>query len=78
MFGLVGGGARTTARMRVIPAVVVYCLLCRRADRRPPKIQRGYGNPRRADSLEGTVDVDGIRAGYGLRSSCGVRHSVRG
>ena len=27
---------------------------------------------------EGTADVDGTGAGYGLRSSCGVGHTVRG
>ena len=36
------------------------------------------GHPRRAGAPEGTADVDGTGAGYGLRSSCGVGHAVRG
>ena len=62
--------------MRAIHAVVQH-LLRSRADRCPPEIQRGYGHPRRAGAPEGTADVDGTRAGYGLRSSCGVGHAVR-
>ena len=45
-----------------------------RAERCPPKIQRGSGHPRRA----GALDVDGTGASYGLRSSCGVGYAVRG
>ena len=42
-------------------------------------IQRGTGHPHRAGGApEGTADVDGTGAGYGLRSSCGVGHAVRG
>ena len=69
--GICSGGARTTARMRAMPAVVQN-LLCSRADRCPPNIQRGYGHPRRAGAPEGIADVDGTGAAYGLRSSCGV------
>ena len=71
-----GSGARTTAGMRAIPADVQH-LLRSRAERCPPKIQRGSGHPRRADAPEGALDVDGTRAGYGLRSSCSVGHAVR-
>ena len=53
----------TTARMRAHPTIVLH-LLCSRADRRPPNIQRGYGHPRRAGAPEGTTDVDGTGAGY--------------
>ena len=60
-----------------IPAVVQH-LLRSRANSCAPKIQRGYGHPRRADAPEGTADVDAIGVGYGLRSSCGVGHAVRG
>ena len=67
----------TTATMCSIPAVV-QPHLCSRADRCPPEIQRGYGHPRRAVAPEETADVDGTGAGYGLRSSCGVGHAVRG
>ena len=35
------------------------------------------GHPRRDGLPEGTADVDGTGAGYGLRSSCGVGHAVR-
>ena len=65
------------ARMRVIPAVVQH-LLRSRAERCPPKIQKGSGHPRRAGAPEEALDVDGTGAGYGLRSSCGVVHAVRG
>ena len=69
--------ARTTARMRVIPAVVQN-IFRSRAERCPPKISRGSGHPRRAGVPEGDLDVDGTGAGYGLRSSCGVGgHAVR-
>ena len=71
LFGLVGGGARTTARIHAIPAVVQH-LLCSRSDRCHPKIQRRYGYPRRGGAPKGTTDVDGTGAGYGLRSSCGM------
>ena len=63
--------------MRVIPAVVLH-LLRSRAERRPPKIQRGSGHPRRAGAPERALDVDGTGAGYGLSSSRGVGHAVRG
>ena len=49
-------------------------LLRSRAERRPPKIQRGSGHPRRA----GALDVDGTGAYYRLRSSFGVGYAVRG
>ena len=62
--------------MRVIPAVVQY--LCSRAERCPPKIQRGSGHPRRADAYEGAFDVDGTGASYGRHSSCGAELAVRG
>ena len=65
------------ARMRAIPAVVQYRLRSR-ADRCPPEIQRGYGHPSRAGASEGTADVDGTAASYGLRSPCAVGHAVRG
>ena len=70
-------GARTTARMRVIPAVVEH-LLHSRAERYPPKIQRRSGHPRRAGIPEGALGVDGTGAGSGLRPSCGVGHARRG
>ena len=50
----------------------VYHIHYSRADRHPPKIQRGYCHPRRAGAPEETADGDGTGAGYGLRSSCGV------
>ena len=59
-----------------IPAGVQY-IFCSRADRCPTKIQRGYDRPRRAGAPEGTTDVDGIRASYGLRSLCVVGYAVR-
>ena len=60
------GGARATARICAIPAVV-QCSLGSRADRCPPSIQREYSHPRRAGANEGTDDVDGAGAGYALR-----------
>ena len=42
-----------------------------------PKIQQGYGHPRRAGAPKGTADANGTGAGYGLRSSCGVGYAVR-
>ena len=73
----VRGGARTTARMRAIPAVVQNIFLsC--DEHCPPKIQRGYGCPRRAGAPEETADVDGTGAGYGLLLQCGVGYAVRG
>ena len=63
--------------MRAIPAVVQH-LLRSRADRCPPEVQRGSGHPRRAVGPEGTADVDGTEAGYGLRLSSGVGHAVHG
>ena len=71
------GVGRTTAGVRVIPAIVKW-LLRNRAERCPPKIQGGYGHPRRDGAPEGAHDVDGTRAGYGLRSSCRDGHAVRG
>ena len=68
---------RTTARMHVIPAVVQH-ILRRRAERCPPKVQRGSGHPRQVGAPERSPDVEGTRAGYDLRSSCGVGHAVRG
>ena len=53
-------------------------ILGSRAERRPPKIQRGSGHPRRAGAPEGAADVDGTGASYGLRSSCGAGHAIRG
>ena len=41
-------------------------------------LQRFSEDPRRAGAPEGALDVDGTGAGYGLRSSCGVGHAVRG
>ena len=64
-------------RMRAVLAVVQH-LFRSRADRCPPKIPRRYGYPRRAGALEGTADVEETIAGYGLRSSCGMGHAVRG
>ena len=58
----------TTVRMRVIHAVVQH-LLYSRAERFPPKIQRGSGHPRRAGASEGALDVNRTGAGYGLCSS---------
>ena len=49
--------------MRVISAIVQH-LLCSRAERCPPKIQRGFGHPRRAGAPEGALDVHETRAGY--------------
>ena len=70
---------RTTATIGAIPAVVVPHLLRSRADRCPPKIQRGHGYPRRGGAPdEGITDVDGAGADYILRSSCGVGDPVRG
>ena len=66
MFGLVQGGARDTARICAIPAVL-QCHLGSRSDRCPPNIQREYSHPRRAGTNEGTDDVDAAGAGYGLR-----------
>ena len=63
--------------MHAIPAVVQH-LLRSRTDRRLPEIQRGSGHPRRAGAPEGTADIDGTGASYGLRSSCGTGHAVRG
>ena len=60
----------------VILAIVQH--LRSRAERCPPKLQRGSGHPSRAGAPEGALDVDGTGAGYGLRSSCGVGHAVRG
>ena len=57
--------------------VVVQHLLRSRAERCPPKIQRGSGHPRRADVPEGALDADGTGAGYGLGLSCGAGHAVR-
>ena len=68
---------QTTARMRGIPAVFQH-LLRSRADRYSPEIKQAYGRPRRAGTPEGTADVDGTGAGYGLRSSCDMGHTVRG
>ena len=48
------------------------------ADLCPPKIQRGYGHPHQACAPEGTVDLNGTKADYGLRSSYGVGYAVRG
>ena len=62
--------------MSVIPAVLHH-ILRSRADRCPPKIQRGYSHPRRARAPEGTVDVAGTGADNALRSSCGTRHATR-
>ena len=77
LFGLVRGGASTTARMRAIPAIVQH-LLRSRADCCPPEIQKGSSHPRRGGAPEGTADVDGTGAGYELRSSCGVGQAIRG
>ena len=63
--------------MRAIPAVVQQ-LLRSRTDCCSPDIQSGTGYTRRPGAPEGTADVDGTEAGYGLRSSCGVGHAVRG
>ena len=63
--------------MRAIPTFDQH-LLRSRADGCFPEIQLGTGHPRRADAPEGTADVDGTGAGYGLRLSCGVGHAVRG
>ena len=73
----VRSGSGVRVRMYAIPAIVQY-LLRSRADDYLSKIQRGYGHPPRAGALEGTANVNGIGAGYGLRSSCGVVYSVRG
>ena len=44
----------------------------------PSKIQRGTGPSRRAGAPEGAPDVNGTGSGYGLRSSCRVRHAAYG
>ena len=51
--------------MRVVPSIIQH-LLRSRAERCPPKIQRGSGHPRRAGAPEGALDVDGTGAGYEL------------
>ena len=65
------------ANMRAIPAVVQH-LLRSRADRCPPKIQRRYGHilVDLVHLKESPTDVDGTGAGYGLRSPCGVGHTL--
>ena len=75
--GLVRGETRTTARIRAIPDVGQH-LLRSRADYCPLKLQREHGRLRQVGAPEGTADVDGTGAGYGQRSSCNVRHNVRG
>ena len=63
--------------MRAIPAVVQHIFRsC--ADRCPLEIQRGFGHFHRVGAPEGTGDVDGTGADYGLRSACDVGHAVRG
>ena len=76
LLGLSRGGARTTAKMRAIPAAVQH--LHSLADSYPPKIQRGNGHPRQAGAHEGTADVDGTGASCGLCSPCNVEYAVRG
>ena len=61
----------------VFPAVVQH-LLRSRAERCPPKIQRGSGHSRLAGAPKEALDVDGTGVGCELRSSCGVGHAVRG
>ena len=69
--------SKTYGKDACSPAVV-QPLLRIRADRCPPKLQRGYDHLCRAGAPKGTVNVDGTGVGYGIRLSCGVWYAVRG
>ena len=79
MFGLVRGGARTTARMRAIPAAVQH-LLCSRADRCPLTIRRGYDTVIVADLMHLKEPPTSIGPEPAMDYACqsGVGHAVRG